>query len=230
MGSFITRPALAAWLALACWPCAEAFQVRPVRLDLGSRATASQLVVHNPTSRPLVLQAEVFDWAQNGGMDELAPSRSLIVNPPIVEIAPSASQVVRVGLRGPVEAGVERSHRVWLSQVPSPDAGDDGVQLLLRVSLPVFVTGAGTAAPRPSWRLEDHALRLQNDGGRHVQVRSLKLVAGDGRSTVLGPCYALPSSHCRWRLPDGWSGGALRLEADSDAGVLREALDAPAIR
>ena len=37
---------------------AEAFQVRPVRLDLGSRQPTGQLVVSNPTARPLLIQAE----------------------------------------------------------------------------------------------------------------------------------------------------------------------------
>lgn len=215
-------------LALLLAQAAHAFQVRPVRVELGSRAAATQLMVHNPTPRPLLLQAEVFDWTQTEGQDELRPSQALIVNPPIVEIAPGASQVVRVGLRGAVEAGVERSFRIWLTQVATPELLDSGVQLLMRVSLPVFVTGAGTPAAQPQWRHTGDGVELRNTGARHLQVRALKLIGSDGRSTTLGPCYALPAGRCHWPLPAGWPTGALQWNADSDAGPLAGALDAPA--
>ncbi|MBL0919856.1 MAG: molecular chaperone [Hydrogenophaga sp.] len=224
-----TTPFIAALIGLLLTQAANAFQVRPVRVDLGSRASATQLMVHNPTNRPLLLQAEVFDWSQpDEGRDELRPSTALIVNPPIVEIAPGASQVVRVGLRGPVEAGVERSYRVWLTQVATPELLESGVQLLMRVSLPVFVTGTGTPPPQPQWRQTKAGVEMSNTGARHIQVRALKLIDTDGRSTTLGPCYALPAGQCRWARPPGWAAGALRWEADSDAGPLAGALDAPA--
>ncbi|MBL0943394.1 MAG: molecular chaperone [Hydrogenophaga sp.] len=219
---------IAALAGLLFAQSAQAFQVRPVRVDLGSRAAATQLMVHNPTPRPLLLQAEVFDWSQPAEAgDELRPSTALIVNPPILEIAPGASQVVRVGLRGPVEAGVERSYRLWLTQVATPELLESGVQLLMRVSLPVFVTGAGTPGPQPHWKLGENGVELRNSGLRHLQVRALKLTASDGRQATLGPCYALPAGLCRWALPAGWTPGALRWEADSDAGPLAGALDAP---
>lgn len=213
-------------VALLLGTAAHAFQVRPVRVDLHNRATATQLMVHNPTTRPLLLQAEVFDWTQDDTQDALRPTQALIINPPIVEIAPGASQVMRVGMRGPLEAGVERCFRIWLTQVATPDVPDSGVQLLMRVSLPVFVTGAGTPGPQPHWHHTGDAVELRNTGARHLQVRAIKLQSEDGHRTTLGPCYALPAGRCRWPLPSGWS-GALRWEADSDAGTLAGALDAP---
>ncbi|WP_322470552.1 fimbria/pilus periplasmic chaperone [Hydrogenophaga sp. SNF1] len=217
-------------LALAFPPAASAFQVRPVRLELGSRAPASQLTVHNPTTRPLLLQAEAFDWSQDGGADRLKPTQALIVNPPIFELAPGATQVVRVGLRQAVESGVERSHRLWLSQVPTPGDVDDGVQLLLRVSLPVFVTGVATPAAQPQWQRHGDTLELHNAGGRHLHVHGLQLLSDQGGSTHFGPCYALPGQGCRWTLPAGWSAATTRYDADTSAGPLRGVVDAVAPR
>lgn len=216
--------------ALTVLPAAQAFQVRPVRLDLGSRNTASQLMVHNPTARPLLLQAEAFDWSQDDGGDHLQPTQALIVNPPIFELAPGATQVVRVGLRKAVESGVERSHRLWLSQVPTPGDGDDGVQLLLRVSLPVFVTGVATPAAQPRWQRNGDALELHNLGGRHLHVHGLQLLSDQGGSASFGPCYALPGQRCRWTLPTGWSAATTRYDADTSAGPLRGVVDALAPR
>lgn len=220
-----TLAALAAlFTLLAGMSNAQAFQVRPVRLDLGARQPASQLVVSNPTARTLLVQAEAFDWTQDKDQEHLAPSANLIVNPPIFELAPGAQQVVRVGMRRPIEGGVQKHHRVWLSQVATPGSeSDSGVQMLLRVSLPVFVTGSGTGAPQAVWQRQagSGAIELGNSGQRHLHVRELRLIAADEKSATLGPCYALPGGLCRWPVSAEWRDKVVHIEADSDAGILR---------
>ena len=219
---------LALWIAITAMPAA-AFQVRPVRLDLNARLPAAQLTVSNPTPRTLLIQAEAFDWTQADGRDQLLPASAVILNPPIFELAPGASQVVRVGLRQGALPGVERSHRVWLTQVlTAADRAAGGIQMALRVSLPVFVLGDQTGAPVPSWSQTSDALVLTNAGARHLHVHDLQLATPDGQRDTLGPCYALPGSVCRWPLPAPLRGQALRIEADSDAGPLKGRLDAPA--
>lgn len=234
----VTRPLFTASLLmlLGLWVhmgSALAFQVRPVRVDLGARQAAAQLVVSNPTARAMLIQADAFNWTQAGDKDQLDPSSNLIVNPPIFELAPGAQQVVRVGLRRPAEAGEEVAYRVWLTQVATPgDVTDAGVQMLLRVSLPVFVTGAGHGAPQAVWQRDgaDGALALSNSGTRHVHVRELRLVADGQAAETLGPCYALPGGVCRWKVPPALREKALRIEADSDAGMLRTQLEPRAPR
>lgn len=210
---------------------AQAFQVRPVRVELGSRLPASQLVVSNPTAQTVLIQAEAFDWTQDKDQEQLHPSASLIVNPPIFELAPGAMQVVRVGLRRAVEGGVQKHHRVWLSQVATPGADTgNGVQMLLRVSLPVFVTGSGTGAPQAVWQRQASGgmIELGNSGQRHLHVRELRLQAEGEKPTTLGPCYALPGGLCRWPVPADWRHKAVHIEADSDAGTLRSQFEANA--
>ncbi len=212
---------------------AQAFQVRPVRVDLGSRQPAAQLVVSNPTPRAMLIQADAFAWSQSKDNESLDPSGNLIVNPPIFELAPGAQQVVRVGLRRAIEAGVEVPYRIWLTQVATPgDPTDTGVQMLLRVSLPVFVTGSGTGAPQAVWQRNaaDGAVELGNSGARHLHVRALRLVAEGASPEPLGPCYALPGGLCRWPVPAALRERAFRIEADSDAGTLRSEIDALAPR
>lgn len=231
--AFARGLAAAALLAgAAAWPsAAQAFQVRPVRLDLGNRQPTAQLMVSNPTARPLLIQAEAFDWSQDQDRDQLQPSQDLIVNPPIFELAPGAQQVVRVGLRRAAQDGVERPHRIWLSQVATtPEEGDSGVQMLLRLSLPVFVVGTGTGAPQARWQRHaaDGVVELNNPGARHLHVRELRLMAEDAAPTSLGPCYALPGGRCRWPLPTAMRHKTLRIEADGDAGTLRSQFDAVA--
>lgn len=229
---FAATPALLFALTLGAGS-AWAFQVRPVRVDLGSRQPAAQLVVSNPTTRTLLIQAEAFDWSQDKDREGLTPTGNLIVNPPIFELAPGAQQVVRVGLRRAIEAAVEVPYRIWLTQVATPgEATDTGVQMLLRVSLPVFVTGAGTGAPQAVWTrgAADGALELGNSGARHLHVRELRLLADGASAEPLAPCYALPGGQCRWSVPPALRDKVLRIEADSDAGLLRGQVDALAPR
>lgn len=228
---FRTQAVLAATLlsSLLAEP-SQAFQVRPVRIDLGVRQAAAQLVVSNPTERSLLIQAQVWSWSQDATEERLAPAADLIVNPPIFELAPGAQQVVRVGLRQGLPPGQEQSWRLWLSQVATPaTASDGGVQMLLRVSLPVFGVGDAAEGPAPRWwRQGSTTVGLTNDGARHVHVRELRLQTDGLPSHALGPCYALPGGSCRWPLPREWQGRALSLEADSNAGRLRAQLDASA--
>jgi fimbrial chaperone protein len=212
---------------------AQAFQVRPVRVDIGGRQPASQLVVSNPTAHAMLIQVDAFDWSQNRDKDSLHPSANLIVNPPIFELAPGAQQVVRVGLRRAIESGVEVPYRIWLTQVATPgEAIDSGVQMLLRVSLPVFVTGAGTGAPLAQWQRDatHDTVEMGNAGARHLHVRELRLFTDGASPESLGPCYALPGGLCRWTVPADLRGKALRIEADSDAGLLRSSVEALAPR
>jgi fimbrial chaperone protein len=212
---------------------AQAFQVRPVRVDLGSRQPAAQLVVSNPTAQTMLIQADAFEWLQARDKESLNPTEHLIVNPPIFELAPGAQQVVRVGLRRAVEAAVELPYRIWLTQVATPgEANDTGVQMLLRVSLPVFVTGAATGTAQAVWQrgASDGAVELGNSGARHLHVRELRLVAEGAAPQSLGPCYALPGGQCRWPVPAAMRDKPLRIEADSNAGTLRTQVEALAPR
>lgn len=217
-------------LALSlCASAVHAFQVRPVRLDLGSRQPAAQLVVSNPTAQTMLIQADAFEWLQSRDKESLNPTEHLIVNPPIFELAPGAQQVVRVGLRRAVESAVELPYRIWLTQVATPgEASDTGVQMLLRVSLPVFVTGAATGLAQAVWQRDatDGAVELGNSGARHLHVRELRLATDGAAPQSLGPCYALPGGKCRWPVPAALRDKPLRIEADSNAGMLRTQVDA----
>jgi fimbrial chaperone protein len=231
MGSVQTRLRLVAGLLVGLMALPSvAFQVRPVRVELGARQPSAQLVVSNPTERPVLIQAQVWSWSQEAGQERLDPAADLIVNPPIFELAPGAQQVVRVGLRQGLPPGQEQTWRLWLSQVATPGAaGEPGVQMLLRVSLPVFGAGEGLAGPQPRWQRQDRGatLVLANEGARHVHVRELRLQTEGEPARALGPCYALAGGVCRWTLPPEWQDRSVRAEADTSAGRLRTQLDGP---
>lgn len=209
-------------------------QVAPVRLDLAPGRAVGVLTVTNPSTEPMLVQAEGFAWRQFDGEERLDPALELLLSPPIFELAPGAKQLVRVGFRVAPKLidGREGAWRVWLSQLPDSSEIDpsQGVRMLFRVSLPLFVTPTGAARAQTTWRRDADSVSVSNHGGRHLQLRALALRCdesgrGDAAHNV-GMAYVLPDATVRWALPAACRGRTVNVEADSDAGTIRQRLAA----
>mgnify|MGYP000853808922 CR=1 FL=1 len=176
---------LIAGLAATCAGAAD-LGVMPVRVELSARQDRQAITVSNRGAEPVLIQAETVSWVQTDGEDQYTPTRELLVNPPLFTIPSGGSQIVRVGLRRPVDAERELSYRIFLREVPGapPSAtGDKGQQIrvLLELRLPVYVA---PARPQPAqrWRASRSAdggieLELANTGNAHVVVGGLRLLA-----------------------------------------------------
>lgn len=211
---------LVLWMGSAV---AGAFAVNPVRLALGKGRSASAMTVHNQGAEPAVIQIEALDWSQQDGAEVLGPTLDLIATPPIFKLAAGASQIVRVGLRGPApDPRREVAYRLLLKEVvPPPAPGTQGVQVTLNISLPVFIEPA-SARPSLRWqaRYEAGQLRLTafNEGNVHVQVTGLGL-PDVARQPDIKPAYLLQGQQREWRFAtDTAPTGPLRLVARTDAG------------
>jgi fimbrial chaperone protein len=141
---------------------AGSFQINPIRVDLGATAASQVLTVRNDVYRP---------------------TQDVLVTPPIARIAPGAEQVIRVGLRRPTDPARQGTFRLFVNEVPgAPASGFTGLQVALRVSLPVFVAASGPARRDVAWTLSRDtdgglSLTLENRGNVHVQVLDLTLSA-----------------------------------------------------
>jgi fimbrial chaperone protein len=228
----------AAILALLCGMLpagAMAFQVQPVRLELPAERAQGVLTVRNTTDAPLLLQAEVFTWRQAEGSDELTPTRDVLVNPPIFEIAPGASQLVRVGLRpgASQSAGRESTYRVWLTQLPrtrepTDNAGaagnassSSGVTILFRMNLPLFVTPRAARPAEAVWQRDADALRASNPGARHLSLREIVLTRPDGVTLKLPHRTVLAGAEARWALPPDWRDAVFVVSVTDEGGTRR---------
>ncbi|MFA7279351.1 MAG: molecular chaperone [Sterolibacterium sp.] len=211
---------------------AAVWDVDPVRIELSQEQQTAALTIKNESDQPTSLQVQAVAWAQEGGKDVYTPTRELLVSPPIVTIAPKSEQVIRVALRRQADASKELSYRINLQELPpQPREGFNGVQVALRIGLPVFVQPEkDQAAPKMTWnvqRLPDHQLKvgLQNHGTAHVQVSDFALyLPGSEQSiaTQAGSTYVLAGQSQEWLLKTGSlqvvSGGQLRIKAYTDAG------------
>lgn len=211
---------------------AAGWEIDPVRVDLCPSQQTAAIVVGNDSDRPTTIQIQAVAWSQVEGKDVYIPTRELLVSPPIFTIAPKGEQVIRVALRRQADTLNELTYRINLQELPPrPQPGFMGVQVALRVSLPVFIKPHdNNVLPKMTWnvaRLPDNMLKvgLKNDGGAHVQVSDFSLSAPGSAQQLAnesGSSYVLAGQSREWLLkmnsPKKISSGSLHLKAFTDAG------------
>jgi len=188
---------------------AGTFSVSPLRVELSAGVSTGALTIRNKEDTPVVVQAESLLWDQAEGQDQLAPTRDVLVSPAVFTIPGNGSQLVRVALRRPVDAKRELSYRLILTEVPQTASPDfTGLNVALRLSLPIFIAPVATAESRLEWsavRGSDGtvALTARNTGDAHARVLSFDALSAAG-SRLGSPqnvsAYILPGLARTWTL------------------------------
>jgi fimbrial chaperone protein len=224
--------AAALWLPPAL---AGTFTISPLRVDLSREAPTAALTVRNEESAPVVVQAEAMLWSQAGGTDVLELTRDVLVSPAVFTLPPNGSQLVRVALRRAADARTELDYRLLLQEVPQKASADfTGLQVALRLSLPVFVAAVAPAEPRLEWTAERApdgrlVVRAANAGTAHARVLSFTLTPEGSTGQPLRQSvatYVLPGHFRTWTLDDknndrddnAAGGGRYRLQGHTDRG------------
>jgi fimbrial chaperone protein len=119
---------------------AGSFSVNPVRVELSAQRSSAVVQVENTGSSEVTVEARTFAWAQPEGKDQLSPTREVIVTPQVFRLKAGATQLLRIGaLRKPDQSN-ELPYRLVLEEIPPPPAPDvKGLQVALRISIPVFL-------------------------------------------------------------------------------------------
>lgn len=179
---------LAASASVPAW--AGVFTVSPVRIFMTPRDRAVAVTVTNDGDEELVMQAEVFSWAQKPtGEDELTPSDDLVLSPPILKLAPKARQVVRLAMVNRVATDRQVTYRLVVREVPEVKQGA-GVQMqvALAFSMPVFITPPGAkrdvACSAARMRPDTIKVTCANGGSAYGQVRELAVLLPGGERFV----------------------------------------------
>lgn len=163
------------------------FSVSPMFLDFPSGARSGEIEVRNLDQQPIRFQVRGVDWSQDeAGKNIYVDSRSLIWFPRTLELAPSESRIIRVGVRA-TPASQEQAYTLILEEVavggPQAEKGGAQVRLLLSVSVPVFVPPAkpvaGGAIESAELRSGTLAIAIANGGNRHFSYREAE-IAGLG--------------------------------------------------
>jgi len=210
------RKKISAWAGLAALLAlspayAGTFTISPLRVDFAGDTGMAVLTVRNGDAKPVVVQTQGLAWSQEGGQDALTPSRDLLVSPAVFTLPAGGSQLVRVALRRNVDPARELTYRLLLQEVPQAASPDfNGLQIVLRLSVPVFVEPLAPATPQVAWvaaRGPDGKLSLsaRNDGSAHARIHGFSVKTADGATTVLEQpelAYVLPGSTRHWTFDD----------------------------
>jgi fimbrial chaperone protein len=237
---------IAGLAALFALPSAGAgtFTLSPLRVDFAGATSTAALTVRNEEAAPVVVQAEGLAWSQDGGQDAFLPTRDLLVSPAVFTLAPGGSQLVRVALRRGPDATRELSYRLLLQEVPQPASPDfTGLQVALRLSIPMFVAPLAPAVPDLAWTARSGAdgrtiLGVHNQGAVNARIQRFVLQTADGKSTLFeqpGLAYVLPGATRQWTIDNKSAStpekavatvgpGAYRLEGTTDRGAFATGL------
>lgn len=240
--AFIRRTACAALLFAATTAAGAAgLQVSPTTVEVQPERSAGGLTLTNNGSRALTAQARVFRWTQADGQDILEPTTDLAISPPMLELPPGGTQLLRVIRLGPPPES-EASYRVIVDELPlqgQPAGEGAALRFVLRYSVPVFLAPAGDIATAPVLHAQviadadpgDRHFRLDNLGNGRAQVADLAYRSADGERIPVAAGlsgYVLPGQHRQWALPPAlanMSGGTFEARINGEPSARTLALD-----
>jgi len=193
----------AAVLAVTAAPVAAgSLQVDPVKVEITAERKIAAVKIKNEGSAAVTVRGYALGWEQVDGEDRYEEVSSIIVSPPVATIAAGGEQLMRVGIR-PSASGVG-SYRLIVEEVPDANPGA-GIQVALRLSMPLFVYQKTGALADLSWsavREADGSLSVEakNRGSGYVRIEPAEAKAATGidfaATGSLGT--VLPNSSRRW--------------------------------
>ena len=160
---------------------AGTFNVSPVKINLFKNSSTAIITVSNAGNSDTTIQLQTMRWIQDGEGDKLQPSREIVATPQIFSIKAGATQLIRVGMVTKPDTVNEIAYRLVLDEIPSPpEPGFKGLQVALKISLPIFVQPLSKSSPELdfSWvQTPDKKIRVSivNHGSAHVQILRTKI-------------------------------------------------------
>jgi fimbrial chaperone protein len=169
-------------LTLSCnESLAGTLNVSPVKINLSKNFSTAIIQVSNAGNSDTTIQLQTMRWIQDGEGDKLQPTREIIATPQIFSIKAGATQLIRIGMVTRPDPVNETAYRLVLDEIPSPpEPGFKGLQVALKISLPIFVQPLSKSLPELdfSWvQSQDKKVRFSivNHGSAHVQILRMKI-------------------------------------------------------
>ncbi len=168
---------------------AASLQVTPVNLFFEKNENAKAVYLSNSGPHDVRAQLRLYLWEQENGKDVLTDARDLVASPPMTQIPPGKTQMVRMLMVQPPPGSRERSWRLIVDELPpaidSTASSDNHVNFLLRYSIPVFAGGdTSPDISRIHVRLEGNRLWVRNDNPVHIKLSNVRLLKGKQTVTV----------------------------------------------
>lgn len=207
---------------------AQGLRVSPVLLEVPAPGAATTMTLHNDGRQPITVQSRVFRWSQADGRETLERSAEVVVSPPAIQLAPGATQTIRVVRTARSGVQGEEAYRVVLNEIPDQSRRQAGaVAFAAELRIPVFFMAPSIRSADVRWSLRQSGgmthLVAQNTGDSRLRIADVTLTSGNGsavsHSGLLG--YVLGGSSMQWPMaPAARLGSQARLSAATNLGTL----------
>jgi fimbrial chaperone protein len=160
---------------------AGSFSVSPLRIELSKSESTRIINLQNLESRPVTVQLYVMAWSHKDGNDQYTPTRDVIVTPQVFHLRANGLQIIRAGLLRKPDVNEELSYRLFMEEIPEPPTADfKGVQLALKISLPIFVAPEKASPPSLNFYTEIQEdgkikIKIVNASQIHTQIQKLAI-------------------------------------------------------
>lgn len=161
---------------------AATIRLSPVNVEILSNQSAASISLFNQSNESSDLQIRIFEWTQKNGQDQLTPTDEIAISPPFLKLQSNDSYNLRVVRINPAPVSGEKTYRIIIDELPKPidsRKAAQGVNVLLRSSLPVFVVNKD-AITQLNWKIDANqevpSLNISNIGNRHALLNDLALV------------------------------------------------------
>ena len=195
------------WQSVAC---AGLLGLAPVRVFLDEETRTGVVELSNPSDSPISVQIDPVRWTQTAdGDDRYEPTTEILAFPPIVTIPPRETQIVRIGRMAEPAMDLEKTYRVYFTELPQQSSADDptvSLKMRLRIGVPVFE--APLQPVRPELRIvsadyigDELKVRLQNSGNTHIRLSDLSTPELMDVDRNLPAKYILPGASREFTIP-----------------------------
>ena len=202
--------------------------ISPVRIDLSDTRTKDVIRIKSQTETLRSYEVEVVSWSQSETEREIySPTEDVIAVPPLFTLGPGEEQVLRLGMMTEADAEKEQAYRVFITELTPPNDGErqtSGVNMRLRIGVPVFVAAKSAANPKlehvGSEEIDGHFyIQVRNPGNMHVRVSEIRYLSSgqDEPQVEATSIYILAgmSGRIPVPVPDSGHGGRVTLVTDT---------------
>jgi fimbrial chaperone protein len=157
--------------------------ISPVRIDLSDARAKDVIRVKSQADSSRSYEVEVVGWSQSESEREIyAPTEDVIAVPPLFTLGPGEEQVLRLGMMAAADPDTEQAYRVFITELPPPNLDErqsSGVNMRLRIGIPVFVAAQAVASPElQNLGLEEIEgqlyMQVRNPGNTHVRISEIR--------------------------------------------------------
>ncbi|WP_456392488.1 fimbrial biogenesis chaperone [Persephonella sp.] len=127
------------------------FAIKPIRIYVNLPKTTAVFQIQSLTDKTITIETEVKYWQMNrDGSFKLEDTEDLVVVPPFIKLAPRQKQLIKIAYLGEHNLNKQGTYRLILKQLPQeldlskkPDKIKTAVQIVLHISVPIFVNPPG---------------------------------------------------------------------------------------